>query len=87
MKIIMYYTIGCLVTVNILKFKEICPENTPYIICVSNHKCAYISKSDNKNIFDYVPFLSQNNKCIERDIFNQTLVKGTQALNQLFDEL
>ena len=70
MKMILYYTIGCLVSVNILKYKDICPEYTPYIICVSSHKCAYISKSDNRNIIDYVPFLSPNYKCIYRSIFN-----------------
>ena len=87
-KILLWIVFASILTINIHKYSDICPEKTPYMICVANYKCAYIHKSTNMSLIDHLAFLSDNNLCVKREFLPHGLSSLTKSstlfVNNLF---
>ena len=89
--ILFWVAIASIATVVIHKSAELCPVKQPYVLCVANHHCAYITKGTNRSFVDHLPFLSDNNMCVSRSDFPRGLgsltERGTNMLNNLFQKV
>ena len=80
-----------LLTVNMQKQAGVCPEKSPYVICIANVNCAYIRRTGEMSFLDYLPFLSGNNRCVHRKYFPEGLLRladsAWEKLSWMFDKV